>query len=178
LQLKFGRVVPTQTSMIVNSSQLTHDSLQKPVTIVDCPGHPRLAHLLRQSLALSTPRGVILMLDGATLKQNLNTVANTAYSTLLALPRPIHVLVVTNKSDLFTALPVTKVRDLLEEEISALKKTRDEGLEDDEERTTLGGLEFKFDELEEEGVVVEWTKGSIESREVAGILEWMSERIS
>lgn len=162
--------------MSINSSQLTHDSLPKPITIVDCPGHPRLAHLLRQSLATSPPRGVILMLDAATLKQDLNSVANTVYSTLLALPRPIHVLVVTNKSDLFTALPVNKVRELLEEEISTLKKTRDEGLEDDEERATLGGPEFKFDELEEEGVVVEWTKGSIESREVAGILEWISER--
>jgi signal recognition particle receptor subunit beta len=118
------------------------------------------------------------MLDAATLKPDLNTVANTVYSTLLVLPRPIHVLLVTNKSDLFTALPISKVRELLEEEISALKKTRDEGLEDDEERATLGGSEFKFDELEEEGVVVEWTKGSIESREIAGILEWMSERIS
>jgi signal recognition particle receptor subunit beta len=118
------------------------------------------------------------MLDAATLKQNLNTVANTVYSTLLILPRPIHVLIVANKSDLFTALPVNKIRDLLEAEISALKKTRDEGLEDDEERATLGGSAFKFDELEEEGVAVEWRKGSIESREVAGILEWMSERIS
>ena len=100
------------------------------------------------------------------------------YSTLLALPRPIHVLIVANKSDLFTALPVTKVRELLESEISSLKKTRDDSFDEEEERTSLGNIEFNFDELENEGVVVEWTRGSIESRQVAGILEWISKRIS
>jgi hypothetical protein len=88
------------------------------------------------------------------------------------------VLIVANKSDLFTAMPVGKVRGLLESEISSLKKTRDEGLDDDEERTSLGGVDFKFDELEEEGIVVEWTRGSIEGREVAGILEWISKRVA
>jgi len=177
-KLKYGRTVPTQTSMSINSCLLTHASLKKPVTIIDCPGHPRLAHLLRQSLATTPPRGVTVLLDAATIKQDLNSVANSVYSTLLALPRPIHVLFVANKSDLFTALPVHKVRELLEEEISTLKKTRDDGLEDDEERPTLGGPEFNFSELEEDAVMVEWTKGSIESREVAGVLEWVSDRIS
>jgi signal recognition particle receptor subunit beta len=178
LKLQYGRVVPTQTSMRINSCVITHASLEKPVTIIDCPGHPRLAHLLRQSLSTSAPRGVIVMIDAATIKQELNSVANTVYSTLLVLPRPVHVLFVTNKSDLFTAFPVHKVRELLEEEISILKKTRDDGLEDDDERATLGGTDFKFGELEEDGVMVKWANGSIESREVAGILEWISERIS
>jgi signal recognition particle receptor subunit beta len=100
------------------------------------------------------------------------------YSTLLALPRPIHVLIVANKSDLFTALPVGKVRGLLENEISSLKKTRDDSMDDEEERTTLGGTQFKFEELENEAVMVEWTRGSIEARQVAGILEWISKRVS
>jgi hypothetical protein len=85
---------------------------------------------------------------------------------------------VANKSDLFTALPVTKVRELLEGAISGLKKTRDEANVDEEERSTLGGVPFDFDELENEGVMVEWTRGSVESREIAGILEWIAKRIS
>jgi len=68
-----------------------------------------------------------------------------------------------------------KVRKLLEGEITSLKKTRDEGIDEDEERTSLGGDVFKFDELESEGVEVEWTRGSIEGREV---LEWISNRVS
>lgn len=100
------------------------------------------------------------------------------YSTLLALPKPAYVLFVANKSDLFTALPVGKVRELLEREISSLKKTRDDGVDEDEERNVLGGDDFKFDELEDEKVHVEWARGSIESREVAGILEWITNRIS
>jgi len=118
------------------------------------------------------------MIDSATVKNELNAVANMVYSTLLALPKPVYVLFVANKSDLFTALPVGKVKELLEREITSLKKTRDDGLDEDEERNVLGGDEFKFDELEDEKVHVEWTRGSIESREVAGILEWITKRIS
>ena len=49
---------------------------------------------------------------------------------------------------------------------------------DEEERSTLGSVPFDFDELESEGVVVDWTRGSVESREIAGVLEWISKRIS
>jgi signal recognition particle receptor subunit beta len=164
--------------MAINSATLSHASLEKQVIIIDCPGHPRLAHLLRHSLSTQSPRGVILVIDSTSINKDLNSVANKVYSTLLALPRPIHVLIVANKCDLFTALPVNKVRELLESEISSLKKTRDDSLDEDEERTSLGNVVFNFDELEDEGVVVEWASGSIESRQIAGILEWISKRIS
>ena len=164
--------------MSINSATLKHASLEKPITIIDCPGHPRLAHLLRQSLATQSPRGVIFMIDSASLKNDLNSVANMVYSTLLSLPKPVYVLFVANKSDLFTALPVGKVRELLEREITSIKKTRDDSMDEDEERNVLGGDDFNFDELDDEKVHVEWTRGSIESREVAGILEWIATRIS
>ena len=164
--------------MSINSSTISHASLEKQVTIVDCPGHPRLAHLLRQSLATLKPRGVILLIDAATIKRDLNVVANMVYTTPLELPRPSHVLIVANKSDLFTALPVTKVRELLESEITSLKKTRDDSLEEEDERAALGGPEFNFDELDDEGVMVEWTRASVETAQTAEILEWMSKRIS
>ena len=164
--------------MSINSATLKHASLEKPITIIDCPGHPRLAHLLRQSLATQSPRGVIFMIDSASVKNDLNSVANMVYSTLLALPKPVYVLFVANKSDLFTALPVGKVREMLEKEISSLKKTRDDSMDEDEERNVLGGEDFKFEELEDEKVHIEWIRGSIESREVAGILEWITKRIT
>ena len=164
--------------MTVNSSALNHSSLDKRITLLDSPGHPRLAHLLRQSLTTHSPKGFLLLIDSANLKQSLNETANTVYSILLTLPRPCDVLIVANKSDLFTVLPVTKVRELLEGAISGLKKTRDEANVDEEERSTLGGVPFDFDELESEGVMVEWTRGSVESREIAGILEWIAKRIS
>ena len=164
--------------MSVNSASLSHASLDKKVTIIDCPGHPRLAHLLRQSLSTQSPRGIIVLVDASTIAKDLNAAANMVYSILLALPRPSHVLIVANKSDLFTALPVGKVRALLESEISSLKKTRDEGIDEDDERSSLGGAEFKFDNIESEGITVEWTRGSIEGREVAGILEWIFRRVA
>jgi len=176
--LKYSRVIPTQTSLSINSASIKHASLEKEVTIIDCPGHPRLAHILKQSLSTHSPRGVIILIDAATIKQDVNAVANMVYSTLLALPKPVHVLIVANKSDLFTALPVRNVRELLEGEITSLKRTRDNSVDEDEERIALGGTEFQFEELESDGVLVEWTQGSVESRQVAGILEWISSRTS
>ena len=164
--------------MSINSASIKHASLEKEVTIIDCPGHPRLAHILKQSLSTHSPRGVIILIDAATIKQDVNAVANMVYSTLLALPKPVHVLIVANKSDLFTALPVRNVRELLEGEITSLKRTRDNSVDEDEERIALGGTEFQFEELESDGVLVEWTQGSVESRQVAGILEWISSRTS
>ena len=176
--MKYSRVIPTQTSLSINSASIKHASLEKEVTIIDCPGHPRLAHILKQSLSTHSPRGVIILIDAATIKQDVNAVANMVYSTLLALPKPVHVLIVANKSDLFTALPVRNVRELLEGEITSLKRTRDNSVDEDEERIALGGTEFQFEELESDGVLVEWTQGSVESRQVAGILEWISSRTS
>lgn len=164
--------------MSINSASIKHASLEKEVTIIDCPGHPRLAHILKQSLSTHSPRGVIILIDAATIKQDVNAVANMVYSTLLALPKPVHVLIVANKSDLFTALPVRNVRELLEGEITSVKRTRDNSVDEDEERIALGGAEFQFEELESDGVLVEWTQGSVESRQVAGILEWISSRTS
>jgi len=68
---------------------------------------------------------------------------------------------------------------LLESEITSVKKTRDDSnLDEDEERMTLGGVEFNFDELESEGIMVEWARASVETGQTAGILEWISKRIS
>ena len=119
-----------------------------------------------------------MLLDASTIKRDLNAIANTVYSILLTLPRPSHILIVANKSDLFTALPVSKLRDLLESEITSLKRTRDENLDEDEERQVLGGSHFQFEDLDDEGLFVEWTAASTETRQTAGILEWISKRIS
>ena len=39
-QFKYGRVVPTQTSVSINSAMLSHASLEKQIVMIDCPGHP------------------------------------------------------------------------------------------------------------------------------------------
>src|SRR5436190_20635899 len=62
-QFQYGRVVPTQTSMSIISATLSHASLEKQIVMIDCPGHPRLAHLLRQSLSTYSPRGIIILID-------------------------------------------------------------------------------------------------------------------
>jgi signal recognition particle receptor subunit beta len=164
--------------MSINSATINHASLETSVTVIDCPGHPRLAHLLRQSLNDKKPQGTMMLLDASAIKRDLNAIANTVYSILLTLPRPSHILIVANKSDLFTALPVSKLHDLLESEITSLKRTRDENLDEEEERQTLGGSHFQFEDLDDEGLFVEWTAASTETRQTAGILEWISKRLS
>jgi signal recognition particle receptor subunit beta len=149
--------------------------------LIDCPGHLRLVHLFQESLKTHhSPRGVILLLDSATLTKNVSAVANYVYSTLTTLPRPVHVLMVANKSDLFTALPVAKIRELIETEINNIKKSTDNStIDDDEERIDLGGSDFRFGNLDDDGIMVDWQRTSIETKEdLDSINRWISEQMS
>jgi hypothetical protein len=114
------------------NSTISRMSLSPLIFLGFCPCQESVNPVCAECSHFSGPTPTLVnlpafMIDAATIKQELNSVANTVYSTLLALPRPVHVLFVTNKSDLLTELPVHKVPELLEEEISTLKKTRTSG---------------------------------------------------
>lgn len=133
---------------------------------------------------MSSPiiRGVIFVLDSS-----LTDVRGTAeylYETLLALQisaaatgtsAPKRLLVACNKSDVFTALPASKIQKLLEEEITKMRVSRAKGIldveddgEGDMEREWLGeGGEgpFEFKGMQEAGVEVEVKGGSVDRGE-------------
>ena len=143
----------------------------------------------------SNARGIIYMLDAATLSGNeaLRDAATYLHDALMVLQQRVYkggsfvtrkvnhipVLVAANKQDLFTALPAEAVKAKLEEEIERYRQSKRKGLLDasenptgDDEPEVLGGDEgerkFSFKMLEEEvGVSVTVLGGAVKSDEGA-----------
>lgn len=155
----------------------------KRFLLLDTPGHGKLRHLALSQISTPVIRGVVFVLDSS-----LTDVRGTAeylYDILLALQKsvaavgpvsqPKRLLIACNKSDVFTALPASKIQKLLEEEITKMRVSRAKGIldvEDDgegtEEKEWLGeGGEgpFEFKAMEEVGVEVEVKGGSVERKE-------------
>ena len=162
--------------------------------ILDTPGHGKLRHFGRESLA--SPEafiGVIFVVDSAELSSasGLTEAAEYLHDVLLILqkrhtqaksskdPAALPVLVAANKQDVFTSLPAKLVKGKLEEEITKVRQTRSRGLLDsgvgmedgaggDEETNWLGeygSKQFKFAQMEEHGVEVAVSGGIVTSEE-------------
>ncbi|KAK2788214.1 hypothetical protein FQN52_006753 [Onygenales sp. PD_12] len=167
----------------------------------DTPGHGKLRAsqgiesldaLSSTKKATSGVRGVIFMLDSATLSQSdelLRDAAKYLHDVLMTLQKRVYsngsriskkianipVLVAANKQDLFTALPPGSVKSRLESEIEKIRQSTRKGLLDvsvgasaEEEQDMLGGDEddgpFTFQLLEEQiGIKVDVVGGAVKS---------------
>lgn len=154
----------------------------KRFLLLDTPGHGKLRHIALTQISSPVIRGVIFVLDSSL--TDIRGTAEYLYETLLALQIsasvtgasvPKRLLVACNKSDVFTALPASKIQKLLEEEITKMRVSRAKGIldveddgEGDMEREWLGeGGEgpFEFKGMQEVGVEVEVKGGSVDRGE-------------
>jgi len=180
--------------------------------LIDTPGHGKLRHHALDSLVRpQNVKGIIFLVDAADLASSsatgtaadtgLREAAEYLHDILLLLqkrattgaggkaartPAEMPVLVAANKLDLFTALPATLVKGVLEAEITKVRSSRAKGLLDsgigmgemgdvDEERDWLGdGGEgkFEFSQMEEVNVSVTVAGGSVTGSEGADVAKW------
>ncbi|KAF8425706.1 signal recognition particle receptor beta subunit-domain-containing protein [Tirmania nivea] len=202
--------VPTQTSQttlslecdlpasICASSQYRSEndpSLQKEVKrffMIDTPGHAKLRHIAMEELnkpTTSKVKGLIFVVDSA---DEMAKVAKYLHDVLLALQKragkeKIRLLIACNKNDLFTALPATRIKVLLEKEITRIRESRAKGLRDlgvsevdaiavDDENEWLGERgdgEFKMEMMEEVGVDVTVKGGSVDKGDCVHWRQWV-----
>ncbi|KAI1144244.1 P-loop containing nucleoside triphosphate hydrolase protein [Hypoxylon sp. FL0543] len=171
--------------------------------LVDTPGHGKLRnqHAMTK-IASSTLRGIIYVLDAASLDDSLADTAAYLYDVLLALqkrtgagktsktPNEIHVLIAANKLDLFTALPASLVKSNLEAELGRIRQSRSKGLLDSgvgaddigsEEQDgwlgQYGSEKFSFDQMREFDIEVDVIGGSVIDGKVDKWWDWISSRI-
>ncbi|KAI0115718.1 signal recognition particle receptor beta subunit-domain-containing protein [Nemania sp. FL0031] len=187
----------------------------KKFYLVDTPGHGKLRGAAMAQLTGSGSgsgsgqfgdkamlRGVLYVLDAATLDDSLADAATYLYDVLLALqkragsgstsrpPNAVHVLVAANKIDLFTALPASLVRSNLEAELGRIRQSRSKGLLDsgvgtdeigsEEQDSWLGeyGSEkFTFGQMREFDIEVDVVGGSVLEGNVDKWWDWISARI-
>ncbi|KAK6863932.1 signal recognition particle receptor beta subunit [Apiospora arundinis] len=218
--LERGDVAPsTHSSQVPKSIELTasvdqHLSFSEAVKddapgehkkflLVDTPGHGKLRNFAMDSLvAKEGLKGIVFMLDAATLDENLAATANYLYEVLLALQKrvsstktskaasAINVLIAANKSDLFTALPASLVKSNLEAELARIRKSRSKGLlasgvgiddvdneENDDWLGEYGSEKFTFTQMQEFNLEVDIVGGSVSEAKVDKWWHWISERL-
>ncbi|KAI1823543.1 signal recognition particle receptor beta subunit-domain-containing protein [Xylaria intraflava] len=191
----------------------------KKFHLVDTPGHGKLRGAAMAQLGGSgkggktggsqavlgdpaTLRGVMFVVDAATLDDSLADAAAYLYDVLLALqkrtgasrssrsPTAVNVLVAANKLDLFTALPASLVRSNLEAELGRIRQSRSIGLLDsgvgvddigsEEQDSWLGqyGSEkFTFGQMREFDIEVDVIGGSVLEGNVDKWWDWIASRI-
>ncbi|OTA97795.1 hypothetical protein M434DRAFT_391703 [Hypoxylon sp. CO27-5] len=171
--------------------------------LVDTPGHGKLRNQHAMThIASNTLRGIVYVLDAASLDDNLADAASYLYDVLLALqkrtgagktsktPNEIHVLIAANKLDLFTALPASLVKSNLEAELSRIRRSRSKGLldsgvgvdevgseEQDDWLGQYGSEKFTFGQMREFDIEVDVIGGSVLEGKVDKWWDWISERI-
>ncbi|KAI0128776.1 signal recognition particle receptor beta subunit [Xylariales sp. AK1849] len=211
---------PTHTSQIPHSVELTvskEGTVQSfretakedapgqhtKFLLVDTPGHGKLRNFAMSSITgKDTLKGLVFVLDASALDETLPATANYLYDVLLALqkrmgtsktsraPNAIHVLIASNKVDLFTALPASLVKSNLEAELGRIRKSRSKGLldsgvgidevgneENDDWLGEYGAEKFAFSQMREFDVEVEIVGGSVLEANVDKWWEWISERV-
>ncbi|KAI1646416.1 P-loop containing nucleoside triphosphate hydrolase protein [Daldinia loculata] len=171
--------------------------------LVDTPGHGKLRNQHAMThIASNTLRGIIYVLDAASLDDGLADAASFLYDVLLALqkrtgagktskaPTAIHVLIAANKLDLFTALPASLVKSNLEAELGRIRQSRSKGLldsgvgvdevgseEQDDWLGQYGSEKFSFGQMREFDIEIDVMGGSVLDGKVDKWWDWISERI-
>ncbi|CAL1527243.1 unnamed protein product [Lymnaea stagnalis] len=126
LQLAYKTFKQTYTSMKVNSGEYLVPEKNKKLRIIDLPGHERLRlQLLEEYKNLA--RGIVYVVDSATLQKDIKEVAEYLYTILS--DRVISnnvppVLILCNKQDLTLAKGVKVIRSQLEKEMNTLRITQ------------------------------------------------------
>ncbi|OTB07274.1 hypothetical protein M426DRAFT_318293 [Hypoxylon sp. CI-4A] len=185
------------------AAQIDAPGSHRKFLLVDTPGHGKLRNQHAMThIASSTLRGIVYILDAASLEDGLADAAGYLYDVLLALqkrtgagktskaPNAIHVLIAANKLDLFTALPASLVKSNLESELGRIRQSRSKGLldsgvgtdevgseEQDDWLGQYGSEKFTFGQMREFDIEVDIVGGSIAEGKIDKWWEWVSERI-
>lgn len=167
----------TVTSVVPNQS--AQFAVLPRCRVVDCPGHERLQQYSRKELIEGNTKAVVFVVDAAAGAETIKNSAVPLIPVLEIAERDlIPVLIAVNKFDLFSALSVTKIKQLLEDEITHLRDTRNNALmgsqdDDSEERELLGsGEKFSFGDLETQVDVID---GSVAARRLSKWEEWLAD---
>ncbi|CAO3669533.1 unnamed protein product [Umbelopsis ramanniana] len=185
-RLRYNKKSPTITSMKENEAtiQLVDDDgaaiTKQAIQLVDVPGHERLR--FRYADFMPIARGIIFVVDSTTVGRSARTTAEYLYDVLAnqhTTKSRIPIIIACNKTDLFTALPTSKIQTLLEAEINRLRATRSAAVEQQEssgdataEYLGYEGQDFKFEHLENDVTLIGC---SVENGELNSITEWIAD---
>lgn len=190
--LTTGKIIPTVMSQESNETlhyQLPCAGTQKTnFKLIDTPGHQKLHNTVFNEIKSSSKvYGIIFLIDSSIDPKKLSKSAHFLYEILLVSerrPGGIDILIGCNKSDLFSSRQSTKIKEILEQEIDAIRKLNASTISKvdsdingvEEEFSDLGqsiSSTFKFDQLEGSIDVI---SGSVLKKNIEKWECWIDER--
>ncbi|KAK0450950.1 P-loop containing nucleoside triphosphate hydrolase protein [Armillaria borealis] len=165
-KLVYDQALPSHTSLQANTSSVDQPPFNKPVVIVDIPGHPKMRDQFKEHMKEAIV--VAFVVDTSTVSRNGAAVAEHLHIimdsivNLSSTQKTPSLVIVAHKTDLLKnmagsvnassdALAINRVKTVLEREL----EKRREAQSGEEEKTELGGLEcagtaktFRFSDWE------------------------------
>ncbi|XP_017886201.2 signal recognition particle receptor subunit beta, partial [Ceratina calcarata] len=150
-RLLCSKFVKTHTSVKENTGDIVINN--RPLKIVDIPGHERLRYKFFDQFKLSA-KGLIYMIDSVTFQKDIRDAAEFLYNILSdSAIQKKPVLILCNKQDQTMAKSSAIIKTLLEREMNLLRMTKTSQLETTDATATnifLGkqGKDFEFSHLD------------------------------
>ncbi|KAF9355459.1 hypothetical protein BGX26_006504 [Mortierella sp. AD094] len=176
--ISHNKAVETVASIKENETDIALIEGQKPIHLVDIPGHERLRFKFSEFMPIA--RAVVFIVDSSSVPRQTRLLAEYLYDILsdkFAQSERIPILIACNKSDLLTSFKKERIQTLLETEINKLRQTRTAALDTQDsegnENVFLGfeGKDFSFQDLEND---VEFIEYSAENKDIENIKDWMT----
>lgn len=168
---KESAVPATVTSFQLNT-ETSYDG--KNFALVDFPGHNKLRQGLWKEINSGAVQGLVFVVDLASLQRDITETGSFLLDLLLLLEGsnlPLHskrLLIVGNKSDVFNAAGLAKMRLVLQDELRQQKESRSKSVS--ESNVDILGKVFDFNSLETE---VEFCETSVKRGSFAKVQGWL-----
>lgn len=164
--------VPATVTSFQLNTKTSYDG--RNFALVDFPGHNKLRQGLWTEINSGAVQGLVFVVDLASLQRNITETGSFLLDLLLLLEGsnlPLHskrLLIVGNKSDVFNAAGLAKMRLVLQDELRQQKESRSRSVS--ESNVDILGKVFDFNSLETE---VEFCETSVKRGSIAKVQGWL-----
>lgn len=164
--------VPATVTSYQLNTKTSYDG--RNFALVDFPGHNKLRQGLWTEINSGAVQGLVFVVDLASLQRNITETGSFLLDLLLLLEGsnlPLHskrLLIVGNKSDVFNAAGLAKMRLVLQDELRQQKESRSRSVS--ESNVDILGKVFDFNSLETE---VEFCEASVKRGSFAKVKGWL-----
>lgn len=174
--------ITTISSLEVNKGTIalpiSNESIQRQYDLIDYPGYLKYDNLFTNLLETINLKGVLFMIDSDMInfQKSINLTARKLFKILTVtetLPIGKDYLIMVNKVDLFNALPVNKIKTLLQQELNQIIELE---LKNNEDELTFWHeyLPFSFDKLKGN---VDFVPGSVMKNNIGDWENWLDEKV-
>ncbi|KAH9495104.1 hypothetical protein Btru_018166 [Bulinus truncatus] len=179
-QLTCKKFKMTYTSLKPNVGEFALSEKKKKIRVIDLPGYERQREIYFEEHK-SSARGIVFVLDSATLQKEIKEVAGYLYTILsdrVISSNAPPLLILCNKQDLTFSKGANVIRSQLEKEMTTLRITRSAALkgvgDTANNNAFLGKRDKDFDFADVKPIKVEFVECSVLTPDMQQLYAWLN----